>query len=53
MSTLYISLGAAGVVVCAVVGYAAWRLYKWVSDEDDDDDGYEDDYGYEDEEDSE
>ena len=52
MSTLCISLVAAGVAVCAVVGYAAWRLYKWVSDEDDDD---EDDveYGYEDEEDPE
>lgn len=52
MSTLYISLGAAGVVVCAVIGYAARQLYKWVSDEDDDD-GYEEDYGYEDEEDPE
>ena len=47
MNAVWTTLGACAAVVVAVVGYAVWRLYKWVSDEDDVE------YGYEDEEDPE
>ena len=52
MNAVWTTLGACAAVVVAVVGYAAWRLYKWVSDEDDDDED-DVDYGYEDAEDPE